>query len=392
MLTRVEVKSFKSLFDVALDLGRVNVFVGANGVGKSNLLEAIGVLGAAADGRVDDGALLRRGVRPGVPAIYKSSFKNEKMSPQIALGARSDEAHYAVSLRNPIDDPQEAWTYFSERLFEGDVKVVGRSPNSAERIDPARGLAALEMVEHLPGEPSAKLMAALQGYRIYTPDTHTLRGLVSDPQQQEPLGLSGGRLADAVQATLDALGDAAEGAREAVSDLLDWVDSFDVAPATVVPMSRAVPTTQFVLRFRDRFMREERNRVSGYDASEGVLLVLFLMVLGLHPKAPAVFAVDNVDHGLNPRLARRLMAIFTEWVLSRDDRQVFFTAHNPLVLDGLRLTDDRVRLFTVDRSLPSGHTRYHRVEVTPELLARSKEGWTLSRMWVNGLLGGVPDV
>src|SRR5690242_21073363 len=43
-----------------LSLGQVNVFVGANGSGKSSLLEALGVLGAAADGRVDDTRLKER--------------------------------------------------------------------------------------------------------------------------------------------------------------------------------------------------------------------------------------------------------------------------------------------------------------------------------------------
>jgi predicted ATPase len=65
MITRFSVESFKSLEKVEVELGSVNVFVGANGSGKSNLLEAIGVLGAAAFGRVDDESLLRRGVRPG---------------------------------------------------------------------------------------------------------------------------------------------------------------------------------------------------------------------------------------------------------------------------------------------------------------------------------------
>jgi predicted ATPase len=74
ILGRIHVERFKSLYDVDVELGHVNVFIGANGSGKSNLLEAIGVIGAAAFGSVDDQALLRRGVRPGVPRIYKSRF------------------------------------------------------------------------------------------------------------------------------------------------------------------------------------------------------------------------------------------------------------------------------------------------------------------------------
>ena len=77
------VKDFKSLVEVTVDLGVVNVFIGANGSGKSNLLEAVGVLGAAASGRVNDESLKYRGVRPGRPALYKSSFKNKEAAPHI---------------------------------------------------------------------------------------------------------------------------------------------------------------------------------------------------------------------------------------------------------------------------------------------------------------------
>ena len=75
MIQTFTVRQFKSLEDVTVELGAVNVFIGANGSGKSNLLEAIGVLSAAAGGQVNDLNLLQRGVRPGVPALYKSSFR-----------------------------------------------------------------------------------------------------------------------------------------------------------------------------------------------------------------------------------------------------------------------------------------------------------------------------
>lgn len=45
-LEYVEIKNFKSVKDLRLDCGRINVFVGKPNVGKSNILEAIGLLGA----------------------------------------------------------------------------------------------------------------------------------------------------------------------------------------------------------------------------------------------------------------------------------------------------------------------------------------------------------
>lgn len=74
MLRTLTIQGFKSIANLELELGRVNCLIGANGVGKSNVLEALGILGAAASGVVDDESLLRRGVRAGTPRLYKTSF------------------------------------------------------------------------------------------------------------------------------------------------------------------------------------------------------------------------------------------------------------------------------------------------------------------------------
>ena len=102
MIERLTVRTFKSLEDVTVDLGLVNVFIGANGSGKSNLLEALGVLSAAADGKVDDMALLARGVRPGIPALYKTAFPakaGKPIPPHLYFGNCSPGV--CINLKNP---------------------------------------------------------------------------------------------------------------------------------------------------------------------------------------------------------------------------------------------------------------------------------------------------
>ena len=41
MIRHLRIERFKSLVKLELELGRINLFVGANGSGKSNLLEAV---------------------------------------------------------------------------------------------------------------------------------------------------------------------------------------------------------------------------------------------------------------------------------------------------------------------------------------------------------------
>ena len=389
MIESLEVRGFKSLESCSVDLGLVNVFVGANGSGKSNFLEALGVIGAAADGHVDDESLLRRGVRPGLPGLFRSSFHGAPQPDSIQFEAKTDNADYAVELQNPIDEPRPAWRYKAETL-----KEAGRELSPAARDWPNResGLVRSRMAELDPAGQASRLMTDLSNFAIYSPDTATLRGTRPDPQSREPVGLAGGRLAEAYDETLSGKGrpDLRAHARRRLLDLLGWVDHFGTSRPSSVPLSPSVPRPSRILRFADKYMSPERNLLSAYDASEGALYVLFAYVLAMHQGAPNVFAIDGFDHALNPRAARGLMRLLCELLLMREDRQALLTTHNPLVLDGLPLADDRVRLFAVDRS-SRGKTVIQRVRVTESMLDGASRGVPLSQQWVMGQFGGVPN-
>lgn len=388
MLDRFTVQNFKSLVDVSVDLSVVNVFIGANGSGKSNLLEAVGILGAAASGRVNDESLKYRGVRPGVPALYKASFQHRRGAVHIRFEADGCGASYAVSLLNPIGRPTPDWAFKHERLLYGDSQLVGRGPHTYEQLNPNAGLAALKAVEMLADDPAGTLLDLLRNYAIYAPDTPTLRGLEPDPQSREPVGLAGGRLPEG----LSTIGSDAtwRSHLSEIRSLAGWVANFNVTYTRQIPISESVPQPQRGLRFRDRYMSEQRNVLSGYDASEGILYLLFYTVLALHPKAPHLFAIDNFDQALNPRTARDFTRSFCQWLMEQQHRQVLLTTHNPLVLDGLPLHDDRVRLFAVDRS-KRGHTVVKQVMVDERLLRSANKGVPLSQQWVMGHFGGVPS-
>lgn len=398
MLSQIKVQRFKSLVELDIELGRINLFIGANGSGKSNLLEAVGVLSAAASGRVDDEALLRRGVRPGVPRLYKSAFPQKPQAnvPHILFRAQADSgAFYDVTLWNPSRNPNPAWGFKTENLRRSPTDAVEtRSTVSAGKHNLEQGMAALKTATLPPGDPALALMDTLRNYSIYCPNTPSLRGLVQDIQSREPVGLAGGRLPEAVDELLQAsrrdqpLAETLDELR----DLIDWSKSFSATSSVGVPLSPSAARSRLVIQFVDRFMAKGRNTLTGYDASEGALYVLFCAVLALHSRAPRCLAIDNIDQALNPRLAMRLMERLCEWTRKlNSDRQWLLTAHNPAVLDGLPLQDPAVRLFAVDRD-SEGHTQVRRIDLAGALKARPGPDWTLSRMWMNGLLGAVPNV
>ncbi|MDP2828857.1 MAG: AAA family ATPase [Sulfuricellaceae bacterium] len=392
MIRSIQIDGFKSIVSQTIELGRVNCFIGANGVGKSNILEAIGVLGAAASGKVDDESLLRRGVRPGVPRLYKTSFESASVPVHIGLSAQGTQsANYRVSLLNPLENPEPAWSFKTERLSDETSEIVSDGVRNKRNLTPTAGLAALRLVEVATDRPAADLMQRIQNFAIYSPNTPTLRAMVGDPQSRNPVGLAGGRLAEGFAEFRKSVLDHDDDLLDSVFELVDWVADIQTTSSAGSLLSPSVARTKEVLKFTDRFMRKSRNTLTAYDASEGALYVLFCAILCLSPHAPKFFAIDNLDQALNPRLVGRLTAKLSGWLARGDaQRQLLFTAHNPAVLDGLDLTDSEIRLFAVERN-SEGHTVVRRIEISAGLLAMNAQ-YPLSRLWLMGNLGAMPNV
>lgn len=171
-----------------------------------------------------------------------------------------------------------------------------------------------------------------------------------------------------------------------ILDMIDWAADITIATPKKSNINANIPTTRNVIAFTDRYMRETA-QFTGYDASEGALYVLFMLALAMHPNAPSIFAVDSFDHALNPRLAKKMIEVFCNQIVQQG-KHVFLTTHNPLVLDGLDLNNDDIRLFAVNRD-GNGYTQIQRVKVSQELI---NEGQPLSRLWINGRLGSVPTL
>jgi energy-coupling factor transporter ATP-binding protein EcfA2 len=407
MLTRLKITGFKSLSQLEIEPALVNVFIGANGSGKSNILEAIGLLGAAAGGRVDDEALLRRGVRPGIPALYKTALKAITISPAIYLeAAGKGDVLYKAGINNPLGEPKPAWAYKTETVSVGGRDLLTRGPTGGQlsglkwgvskEFAPSRegGLAALARGTEDFAGPPAEFLDALSDFAIFAPVTPVLRGIAPDPAPRAPVGLFGGRLPEAVSPLLDQKKRLFGRLRlRELFTLLEWAEDLSISAPSRSLLSPSVSTSRFVLRFQDRRMTRNRNLLSGYDASEGALYVLFMLVLAMHPEAPRVLAVDNFDAALNPLLAKSMTTIFVgQLFASNNDRQVFLTTHQPQGLDGLDLTDPRIRLFVVERDKRAGNTLARRIEINPKLLEQGGDKYSLSRLWTMGRLGGVPQL
>ena len=82
MITQLKIENYKSIQELTLDVGRVNVLIGENGCGKSNILEAITLAATAEANDLKDNSLEIRGVRVTESELMRSSFdKNYQKKP-----------------------------------------------------------------------------------------------------------------------------------------------------------------------------------------------------------------------------------------------------------------------------------------------------------------------
>ncbi len=407
MLTRFEVKGFKSLVDVAVDLGAVNVFIGANGSGKSNLLEALGFFGSMASGNAEYEAYRFRGVRPGDPESFICQFPNRLLD-SMDLYARDDRTEYRLRLH---PDRKRGWEILEELIHFDDKIILERSESGAiirkgddpypvrnGNPSPSKTISSFVRLYFAfnkdfyqpditsPNIPfvNADFFDRLTEYAIYAPSTPQLRGFPDDIHR-DPLGLCGSDLAKALEEMA-----AADPTMIGPFDLDDVMDLIEWADGIMTNSVDRPSDSPVRLQFNDRYMLGQRNAISATEASEGALYVLFLLALVGHERSPRMFAVDNFDQALHPRLARALTESICDQILADGTRQMFATTHNPLVLNGLNLLDDRIRLFTVDRDA-AGASKIERVVVTEQLMAKAEEGFSLSELWTMGRLRGVPQ-
>ncbi len=216
----------------------------------------------------------------------------------------------AVALATPSEGEQHLpWSFRETKL----LRAEGNRPRILTGAD-AQVYAARD---HRPG----KLMS-LSDFVIYDPKTPTLRGLSPDPFQQEPLGLHGGGLAQAIKALQTPDGGLGPLARDELLSLLDWASGIEIGPSDTTMVPPVVPMTNEIVRFVDRRMTAGRNVISAFDASEGALYVLFALTLLFHPHVPLFFGVEGLDHALHPRLARALIRTMGEHVGATDKQIV----------------------------------------------------------------------
>jgi AAA15 family ATPase/GTPase len=418
MIRKIHIRSFKSILDDTLELGRINVFIGENGAGKSNILEALATAGAAIDGELGVEDLYTRGVRIAKPSITISSFLQKRPAEEVRFTLFSDvpageeegpqlelilspedtddiDAGWLVELSSPNSPVSTAPALqklaatissmrSDQKLSQEEEETLTRFMEVIEKLGlkkkPPRFDVMVEATRLL-RLTLPEFQKRLKAFCVYNLNPLALRG-IQNVSRRTPLGIHGENL----DVFLDGMSPKQRNELVRYSKFIPWFDDLIIDTKDELKFKgHKLGRSTSRLYFRDRFMRRGNNVFSAENANEGILHILFYLALFLSDKTPPIFGIDNIETALNPQLCRELMKSLAA-LAKTHDKQALITTHNPAVLDGLNLHDDDQRLFVVYRN-DQGHTVARRLKMKPDT---GGSRYKLSELWMNGHLGGLP--
>jgi predicted ATPase len=386
LIKRLTLKNILSFKETTIELEQLNVLIGPNAVGKSNLIETIGLLQAAPTGI--EGQILRGGgVRQWLWLGDREPAASAEVECELTLPSRPQLG----PLRYRLDfwgGPQ-GFEILHERLMHGDsdsdapAYFVRRSTGvqfGAQALEMAKTLAAGVAVSSkesvfarfkspIDPTPITEVGGCFEKIRIF-------REFRTGPTSQARSGIS-------TSVPKDFLWEGADN----LALVLHELDFLGVHDRVMKYLKR------FCDRFEDvkvdvgeglarTFLREAglSKMVSGIRMSDGTLKFLCLLAVLFHPKPAPLVCIEEPELGLHPDALRLVAEMLVE---ASQYTQLIVTTHSEALVDAL--TDRPESVLVCERDFDNGthFKRYSRDELDDWL-----EHYTLGELWRKGEIGG----
>lgn len=393
MIERIRIQNFKSILDLAFEPGNFNVFIGENGCGKTNILEAIAMGAASMEIELKREYLMYRGIRLLEPRLMRSRLNPENDERDIPIEIEFDIKDLGpikaeLSYVNKVNGGavwqnlwfQNIWNQAWQEISEGKASTQTKNAFKAGVIFNTALAIYFNVQEKFSSntqytETIESEFVLLNDYIIYYPEYSILKNPTLVPIS-EPLGYRGEGLYDVLWKI--------DQDKAQKTEFLEYLNFFDwVGHSPVLEKISHQENTS--LKIRDRYLSSPDELLPDQGLNEGFFFLAFYYCLFATEYTPKFFAVENIDNSLNPKLCRNLIHKMAELAI-KNEKQALVTTHNPAVLDGLDITDDRQRLFVVNRDM-EGETSIERVMPTDHF----SRDIPLSQLWMQGFLGGLPD-
>jgi predicted ATPase len=352
MLTTLAIANYRSLREIIVPLGPLNVITGPNGSGKSNLYRALRLLALTARGGVisslaREGGLqstlwagperFSRAVLAG-DAPIEGTVRKESVS--LRLGFAGDAFGYAIDLGLPLPSSQSQFSLDPvikrECIWSGPVLrpsallVDRQGPMIRVRDDTGEWAALAQpvasfdsmMTEYADPRSAPEMIAVREQIRSWRFYDHFRTDELA-PARQVQIGTHSPVLAD------DGANLAA--ALQTIREIGDG-EALDTAIGDAFPGAR-VEIVNHEGRFEVALRQEGLLRaLRGAELSDGTLRYLLLAAALLSPRPPALLVLDEPETSLHPDLLPSLARLIAR--ASRQS-QVLVVSHAPRLVAAL---------------------------------------------------------
>jgi len=352
MLTTLAVGNYRSLLQLVVPLGRLNVITGANGSGKSNLYRALRLLAETGQGGVVN-ALAREGglsstLWAGPETVSRRMRSGEvpvqggprQHTVRLRLGFASEDFGYAIAFGLPTPsrsafalDPEIK----RESIWAGPVHrpagVLVDRTGPVTKVRSGRGWTVvsahsgtfdslLSQIADPKAAPEVwELRERIRGWRFYDHFRTDAEAPARQPQlgTRTPVLHHDGRDAAAAMQTIREIGDA---------------EALDAAVADAFPGAALIIGTQpdgrFTLALRQHGLLRE---LSAAELSDGTLRYLLWIAALLTPRPPPLMVLNEPETSLHPDLLPALARLI---VRAAERTQVWVVTHAPRLIAALR--------------------------------------------------------
>jgi predicted ATPase len=352
-LKSIEVEGYASIRSARVDLGRLNVLIGANGAGKSNFIRVFELLGRLVE--EDLGYFV--GLNGGASALLNSDPATSGLRIHLDMPPNAYEAVLVPASNDEL--------IFEREQVRHDVHPRGLTRTRGSRETRLSDLA---------GDRAAAVVELMRGCRVFhfhdTSRNAPVKQLVPTADNLA-LRSDAGNLAAVLLALSDSDVDADSAAYRRIAGVV----------RQVAPFFR-----DFVLRpeksdrLRLRWRQSDSDAVFSADQmSDGTLRFICLATLLLHPRLPSLVVLDEPELGLHPYAVVQLAGLLRQ---ASTRSQVLIATQSVTLMNQFEL-DDLIVVERVDGG--STFTRPDR-----ERLGAWLDEYSLGELWEKNLIGGRP--
>lgn len=384
-LTRIAARNFRSLGDVDVSLGPLNVLIGPNGSGKTNLLNTLRFLKAmtrydltSAFSRWNGFEHIQRQVQN--PGDVKLTIEG-LVSPHSSVTAPDEYSLTLRSLKRGIARTEEF--RFKRTAGQGRrITVKGKVVTITDDVDgdqtrtladaQTTGLATLPKFSDDEGGRGVRDFASfLSSIRVLEPDVEAARRPAREVDA--PLAEDASNLANALSRLKQKDSDAWAMLRHDLKRCLPGL--VDIELASIGGASRSV-----VVQLTEAGLTKP---VELADASFGTVRLLALLTALHEPDPPPFTAIEEVDHGLHPYA----MDILIDRMRAASARtQILAATHSPTLVNRLKPEE----IIVCDRDPESGVSIIPAVSAEEIAAVIGVGDWRPGEAWFAGALQGVP--